>query len=616
LSIAAAHTPPALSAALQENARVFAIGVSRYDAWPDRPVRSATANALAWLVVALRMGVTPYGNPLMVEEAGDRGVLAARLRGTLDEADMDESEREGLRELLADVEVTDEMGWNVARPEYASILEALILLGNHLEYSPTCRLLVTWSGHGAIDRGTLVLCPSDAVPSPAAPTAAELQARLGEATRELAARGGKDPTYATAIKLLQTMGREATRKAVLAELLDVVRAPLADMGTRYGAEVILDLLRFVARNLTRVLAQSRLPKAAFGRVLTPVHLMLALGEHDRRVTLVLDACHSGGPSDALQGTMAGHTWTNAGLRCRIMSASQGAQLAAEARIGDRRFSAATWALTQVLSRWQRVEDGPAYALGIRNGELVQRANLLLSALSFRQQISLHATPPEPGCAAAADMPFFGLEPTTRTVVDPDVYGDGIELSSGTNDLTTWTITQGGALRAVLLAVGSSAPGWTFAWPIGQPTVTRVYQPNKLYVFSSAGNVQFLAGNGFNVVKSTWNGQGTPPASFTTPIGAFANAPLCSVLASGDPGERAYQGVANPGGTFSYQLNGGSKVVYLRWLAPYGGDNGKLHFISKQAFPYTPADFGTGGMAFAACPIPSFDGSCVEHLIAL
>lgn len=616
MSIAAARTPPVLSAALQENARVFAIGVSRYDAWPDRPVRSATANALAWLVVALRMGVTPYGNPLMVEDAGDRAALAARLRTTLEETDMEESERQGLRELLADVEQTDEMGWNVARPEYAEILHALILLGNHLDYSPTCRLLVTWSGHGAIDRGTLVLCPSDTVPSPTAPSAAELQARLGEATRALTARGGKDPIFATAIKLLQTIGKEATRKGVLAELLDVVKGPLAQMGTRYGADVILDLLRFVGRNLGRVPVQSRTAKAAFGRVLTPVHLMLALGEHDRRVTLVLDACHSGGPSDTLQGSLAGHTWTNAGLRCRIMSASQGAQLAAEARIGDRRYSVATWALTQVLSRWQRVEDGPAYALGIRNGELVHRANLLLSALSFRQQISLHATPPEPGCAAASDMPFFGLEPTTRTVVDPDASSDGIQLSGGTDNVTIWTITQGGALRAVLLAVGSAAPEWTFAWPSGQPTVTRLYKQNKLYVFTSTGNVQLLAGSAFNVVQNTWNGQGTPPPSFTNPIGAFANTPLCSVLASGDPGERAYQGPANPGGTFSYQLNAGSKVVYLRWLAPYGGDNGKLHFISKQAFPYTPADFGAGALAFSGCPTPSFDGSCVEHLITL
>jgi hypothetical protein len=602
---------PTLNAVMSENARVFAVGVSRYDDLRFAPIPSATQSVMSWLIVALRLGISPHGNPVLVEEVGGAGALHRRMNETLSAAELSDAERAQLGGMLADIRATDSAAeTRLLRPTYQNLTESLMLLGNHLACFQSCRMLFTFSGHGAVVQGRLALCPSDAAVATAPPSPSALSARARTLVSQLRAEADLHPVA----ELLERLAVEAEAKGALMELLDLVSRTLRSRS--YGAEVRLALLQQVEQNLSLLSPQTGLPAPTLSRVITPVHLILALGQNAERVTMILDTCHAGGPSSGLQGSLARHTWIDAGLRCRVVSASQDAQLAAEARIGDRRIGAATWALTQVLSRWSRVEDGEGYALGIRHGDLVLRANLLLTALSFRQQLSLHAPPALSG-PSVADFAFFGLSATTQTTSDPSAGSGGLQISSDNPgvapSLTIWRISQGGTLRAALLAVGTDAPAWTFT----VSGVQRTYAPNTLTVFSTPGDVTLLDGQPFQMTMASWDGVGQAPAPFTGPVTTFGNTPLFAPMpAKNDSLERAYvMPPSQPRGFMRYQRPGGGREVFLRWLAPIGAGPGALQIVSKVGFPFTPNDFDAQGeMSFAACPNPNFTASCVERLI--
>lgn len=590
-----AQASRSLDAALQENSRIYPIGVSRYDAFPNVPVRSATRAAFCWLLQGLRVGISPYSNPLAVEEA-NASTFQTMLAELLNQSELSTAEKQGLQAVLQGASA----GWNLNPPTFHTLLSDLIFLGNHLEWNKKCRLLVPFIGHGTLCQGRMVLCPSDTQPNPTIAT--------NRAEALIKAVENRNIDWGTQFRVLahQMLGI-AAQKGILAEVLDVLAVSSETLGTRYAGPVILDMVRFHKKNLERIPNLGKRTPPEWGNVISPIHWMLIFGPHDARVTLILDACHAGGPSDTLQGSQSAHDWTRLGVGSRIYSASQKAQQAAETRLGDRRLPVATWALTTVLSRWEAVADGPAYAVGIRNGDLVLRANLLLEALSFTQQISLHAPVSK---IAASDMPFFGLYPETRTTTDPTTTSDGIQLSSDTpgitNHISLWQIRQAGILKASLLAIGSNAAAWSHN--------NKTYYPNKLYIFSTVENVQQLANHpGFTMSMVDWNGSGTPPTPLLMGIDTFGNAPLKEVLASGDPGEQSYAGPPNPGGVVAWQ--GSGRKVYLRWVAP-NNDHGKLHFISKAGFPYNPGDFAADGMNFVLDNNPGFSNTCMAHLIVL
>ena len=604
---------PTLSATRAENARVFAVGVSRYDDPRFAAVPSATQSAMSWLIVALRLGISPHGNPVLVEEAGGASALHHRMNETLRAADLSEVERAHLGGMLDDMRHTDSAAeTRILRPTYQNLTESLMLLGNHLACFPSCRMLFTFSGHGALVRGRLALCASDTATATEGPSPSALRARARALAGQLRAQGeALEPVAA----LLERLTTEAEAKGALMELLDLVSRTLR---APYDPGVRLSLLQQVEQNLATLPTQTGLPAPTLSRVITPVHLILALGQNAARVTMILDTCHAGGPAEGLQGSLAGHSWIDAGLCCRVVSASQSGQLAAEARIGDRRLGAATWALTQVLSRWDRVEDGDAYALGIRNGDLVHRANLLLTTLAFRQQLSLHAPPALTG-PSVADYAFFGLSATTQTTSDPSAGSGGLQISSDNPgvapSLTIWRISQNGTLRAALLAVGTDAPAWTFT----VNGVQRTYAPNTLSVFSTPGDINLLAGQPFQMTMASWNGVGQAPMPFTGPVTTFGNTPLFAPMAAmNDSLERAYlMPPSQPPGFTRYQRPGNPREVFIRWLAPIGGNNGALQIVSKVGFPFTPNDFDAQGeMSFVPCPNPNFTPSCVERLIDL
>ena len=614
--------PPAAPAwsmdpALQDNSRLYPIGVRRYAAFPDQPVPSATRDALSWLLQGLRMGISPTQNALAVEEAGDEALMR-QLSTAMASADLSPAERDGVRALLG------QQGWHVTPPTFAEVLSDLVLLGNHLAWNRLCRLLITFTGHGALQGDQLVLCLADTRPH--APEGTPLAAQAKALLKQVEARALSeadcqiDGTTVRAVKAgfraaVTEMVKLGGEKGVLAEVIDVLQIPAAILGLRYRPAVVLALTQRLLANLRSAVGDLRgRPTPTLDGVLTVAHLLLALGDVADRCTLVLDACHAGGPGEALQGAAAGHGWTEAGLRARLISTSAAGERAAEARLGERRTTAATWALTSVLSRWSPVKDGPAYALNIRNGELVHRANLLLAALSFRQRISLHAPAPAAGDWAVADLPFCGLSSATPTRCEPTEAAGGIQLDSDypgvTTKITFWLVNINGSIKAVFLALGKTAPAWTFA-SAGR---TTVYAPGRLYLFSKSDDVAALAGApGHSLIMKGWDPAQSPqaPSELATAVSAYGNLPLAEAPASEDPEERPWIEGAPQNNVVSFLRPTGGRRVYLRWEAPrvvqgVRQNGGCLQMVTKALFPFHPTDFVEGSaMAFAPEGNPGF-----------
>jgi hypothetical protein len=621
-SMAFSAAPPAAPAwsmnpTLQANSRLYPIGVRRYEAFPKRPVPSATRDALSWLLQGLRMGISPTQNALAVEEAGDEALMG-QLHAVLASADLSPAEREGVGALLG------QKDWHVTPPTFADVLSDLVLLGNHLSWNPLCRLLVTFTGHGLLQGDLLTLCLKDTRPREKASTALTAQAKALVAAVEDRALSDEscqiDGTTPRAVKAgfraaVSEMVKLGAKKGVLAEVLDVLQIPAAMLGLRYRPAVMLTLTQRLLANLRGSVGDLRgRATPTHDGVLTVAHLLLALGDVADRCTLVLDACHAGGPGEALQGAAAGHGWTEAGLRARLISTSAAGERAAEARLGERRTTAATWALTAVLSRWAPVKDGPAYALGIRNGELVHRANLLLAALSFRQRISLHAPAPADGDWAVADLPFCGLSAATPTRCEPTEDAGGIQLDSDyqgiTSKITFWLVGTNGALKAVFLALGSTAPAWSFT-AAGR---TTVYAPGRLYLFSKSDDVAALAGvAGLSLTMKAWDPAQSPqaPGELASAVGLYGNQPLAEAPASEDPEERRWIDGAPQNNVVAFQRPFGGRRVYLRWEAPrvtngVRQNGGCLQMVTKAVFPFHPTDFVEGSaMAFAPEANPGF-----------
>ncbi len=600
--------------------RVLAIGVSRYDDARITPVRSATDNAVAWLLQVLRMGAPPDGHHLLIEEAAQPSVLLERIRDLLDVAALSSSERAGLTAFALQLHDDSAHYWVGEPPRFGDVLRSFVLSGNNLRYQLEIgkdpRLLAVFSGHGAQTREGLVLCPADTSfapePSDEASLDAAIEVMLGairqcaERAVQSAASAEAERPWAAAHDAVVRARNAADERGVKREMVDVFKVLIQLLVEYFGRPwVIVTAMAWMADNIEAIRVQRGRGGPELGRVIGPIHLMILLGELAERVTLVLDTCHAGGPG-ALQGSSSAHAWVAGGLRCRILSASQGGQLAAEARLGKIRYSAATWALTRVLSRWNPIEDGQGYALGIRNGELVSRANMLLQALSFQQHLSLHAPAPMRGDPAAANMPFCGLDPTSRTTTEPDAETGSIQLSAGTSDIVGWVVTS-------YVKNGVTYPGNTtfLAVNYGQTWayMGQTYGANTLSLFATPAEVAALAtASSFDMVKVAWQPSASPPQPVVEALGAHGNTPIDTVPAVDDPGETTYQGGANPSGVQAFQKAGGTNTVYLRFVAASGGVPAKIGFVTKTDFPFTEDDFD-GVSGFKAETSPGFDSKC-------
>ena len=610
---------PVFQDALRRNGRVFLCGVERYDNFPGQTVESATNNVLSWLLTAMRMGINPDGNPIALGQ--DAVAVQALAADVITSADVSQAVRDAATQLIGSWLGRAGGDNPLMKPTFESLLTG-VGMGYHLKCYPDTRMLRVFSGHGALDGVRFVLCPQDTVPNPTPRSPAELRAEVDAAlvaaeARVRARHPGADGTDLAADgRAAVTVALDAAEaKGVAAELADFLLLYLSWWGVRFNDSVYPDIIRFFQGNLAQIPSQRGRPAPTLGRVLTPIHLMIGLGKSDERVTVVLDACHSGGLGEAVQGSEVAHDWTALGLRCRIISSGQKAQRSAEATLGDRRYSAATWALTRVLSRWAPVEDGPAYAMGITNGNLILRANLLLDALSFNQQIGLSSpAPARTGQRKAADMPFLGMQQGTETTVDPNAAADGIQLSSGTNTLTIWELKQSGTLRAVLLAVGSNSESWKHG--------PQTYAAGKLYVIGGSDSASNLQSAGFSMTMTTGTvGDPAFPTAIGTAVAAFSDNILATVNASGDEVTWSGSGpAANTAGAWASYQKSGRRRVWMRWIAASGGSQAKLVFVLQPVgggVPvYDPNDFEPGSLTFSTNTNPSFNTTCKMHIIEL
>lgn len=598
-SSSAADASPPPSDALH----VFAIGVSTYRDPEIRTVRSATDSALAWMLQGLRSNAAARANHLLVEEASQPSELKEHLRSLLDLYGLSESERSGINTALEQLSGA-RRAWEVLQPTAKAILRSLVLTGNNVRKGgeKDRRLLVTFAGHGAVSQGELCLCASDTVMNATAASAEALTKRYQSMRARLTAQqaaprpdrieGDWAGRWGTCVSALDGAWKAAPRYGAQREVIEVFEVLVELQLTSYSLwpEVIGPIMVAAKRNLLDLPENPTRVAVPLGNVLTMLHFQLILGDVADRVTLVLDACHAGGPGDALQGSVASHAWINGGFGCRIISASESGALAVEARLGEDTHSVATWALTRVLSRWKPVRDGTnGWAVGIRNGELVHRANLLCQALSFRQQLSLHAPRPKRGLPLAADMPFCGLHASTRTTTEPDEDAGSIQLSAGNADLWSWVIKVGSDVRGVFILPGQGvAQSWTYNG--------RSYAPGYLSVFSTKAHVELVAdATQIVVTKYHWpafvsGAAQPPPAEVASALGGYSTNPV-SMPGVNDSGESKVSAAPSATGLFKFQKAGG-KAVYLQFLKASGTEPARLSFITcPLGFPYLPDDFG-------------------------
>lgn len=151
-----------------------------------------------------------------------------------------------------------------------------------------------------------------------------------------------------------------------------------------------------------VLCPSDMTQGADGQLQDAVHLENVGGKLDtvaktNLITVFLDCCHAG---DAEQGTRAlrPESRTQSRIRMRsnghpVLAACRPTALSSEISFGDTHFGAFSWAMTQVLGRWQEPDGGKAGAkYGIAYGEAPQRAAMLMNSLAVEQSPMYEGTP--------------------------------------------------------------------------------------------------------------------------------------------------------------------------------------------------------------------------------
>lgn len=151
-----------------------------------------------------------------------------------------------------------------------------------------------------------------------------------------------------------------------------------------------------------VLCPSDMTQGADGQLQDAVHLENVGGKLDtvaktNLITIFLDCCHAG---DVEQGTRALRAESRPQSRMRmrsnghpVLAACRPTALSSEISFGDTHFGAFSWAMTQVLGRWQEPDGGKAGAkYGIAYGEAPQRAAMLMNSLAVEQSPIYEGTP--------------------------------------------------------------------------------------------------------------------------------------------------------------------------------------------------------------------------------
>lgn len=162
-----------------------------------------------------------------------------------------------------------------------------------------------------------------------------------------------------------------------------------------------------------------------------------LKEVDENLTIVLDCCFAEPRSQVSGAQQVSTLSTGSGdhkaideqlrIKGRVFCASGRRESSYQALLTGYWYGAFTWALTTALEQWQLRDDDGFKEATLSHTELLFRARMLLSALSFRQQPVL--------IDAIGNLPVFnrGLIPDEKgTDGDPNEERPGIQLDPSEN----------------------------------------------------------------------------------------------------------------------------------------------------------------------------------------
>lgn len=151
-----------------------------------------------------------------------------------------------------------------------------------------------------------------------------------------------------------------------------------------------------------VLCPSDMVQGADGELQNAVHVDNVGGKlggvaKTNLITIFLDCCHAG---EAVKGTRALRPESRPQSRVRmrsnghpVLAACRPTALSSEISFGDTHFGAFSWAMTQVLGRWQEPDGGqPGAKYGIAYGEAPERAAMLMNSLAVEQSPIYEGTP--------------------------------------------------------------------------------------------------------------------------------------------------------------------------------------------------------------------------------
>lgn len=108
------------------------------------------------------------------------------------------------------------------------------------------------------------------------------------------------------------------------------------------------------------------------------------------ITVFLDCCHAGDAAPGVRGLRPNsrptHPIRMASNGHPILAACRPTALSSEINFGDTHYGAFTWAVTQVLGRWQEARDssGAVTSFGIAYGETPERTSMLMNAMAIEQ----------------------------------------------------------------------------------------------------------------------------------------------------------------------------------------------------------------------------------------
>lgn len=110
------------------------------------------------------------------------------------------------------------------------------------------------------------------------------------------------------------------------------------------------------------------------------------------ITIFLDCCHAGDvDNNGVRGIRALRPKTRTKAKTRqlsnghpVLAACRATALSSEINFGDTHFGAFSWAVTEVLGRWQEESDGGDASFGIAYGEVPRRTSMLMNAMAIEQ----------------------------------------------------------------------------------------------------------------------------------------------------------------------------------------------------------------------------------------